>query len=567
MEFFDIKKNLNGDNVIGFTSVKQWKGSKFADATNLSVYMSDDEGRAATKYLGLIDLFATTESIVVPTMTDVLRDAAVLEVNPGETITYDVKVNKESVQCVTTEDTSGLYQFPGIDETIFEVVLSFEYSKGDLLAYDVQRGMQIQVSKLHDVVPEGGEGYRHFVTLSANDKAKHFPPDKLKAGISYVKVGNTLGELDRDFSGLSLMNKPGGTMKNEFILSDPRGVETFVTAKAAAMRSNNLNDIAGQIRTRANSKLESLGGAEGMFVITKMGAQGGVIPKGAVIGTTLEYLVMAENAQMEAHSLLFARAGKFRDSNGGYSYINEGLYHQRRRGFIQKYSKPGGLTMSHLKNVATYAFGNNTMPVQDRILRLKCGKQAYHNVLQLIRDHAITQVEKLPSFAYGNDPMVTKALITGDLNNLKVGTLEFRQATIPTIGTIVAEHDPSMDFVPMVDRHHAGFYGDNGAAYTTYSIMIEDVTSPEATNVNKRVQNASLVAGGNATARTYYVKPEGQHIVWGGEQGRMPSRNNSDIFVSSTMKTMGRTIWMTSQSDVLDLDVSRTVTIELDERQ
>ena len=93
-------------------------------------------------------------------------------------------------------------------------------------------------------------------------------------------------------------------------------------------------------------------------------------------------------------------------------------------------------------------------------------------------------------------------------------------------------------------------------------MVIWDCTNPEYSNVTSKVKNANLIEGGSNTANIYYVKPEGNHITYGYEQGRMANDGQFENVMSS-LKYMGRTFWATSRSGALVLDTTRYVVIEL----
>jgi hypothetical protein len=152
---FDIKQTINGDQVIGFTSAKEMKTRGWLDASKVSAYLMDDEGQAHRKHLGMINLFKTTHKVDIPFMKDLFADSAVLECGEGETITYDLPVTRVEVKCYTAVDTSGEHDKPGIDGGIFRLILSQEFTKGDILTYDPMYGEQVIVSEDHEVERSG----------------------------------------------------------------------------------------------------------------------------------------------------------------------------------------------------------------------------------------------------------------------------------------------------------------------------------------------------------------------------------------------------------------------------
>jgi len=167
---FDVWQTINGDSVVGFTSQKEMKTTGWLDSARVATYLMDENG-SHRKHLGLINLFQTTHNVSIPFMRDLFAKSSVLEVAEGQSITYDLPVSRKENSCYTAEDTSDLQAYPGIDGAVFEIVLSQEFTKGDILTYDPLYGEQVIVSEEHDVLQEG-ENFRHYVNFMTNDKTK-----------------------------------------------------------------------------------------------------------------------------------------------------------------------------------------------------------------------------------------------------------------------------------------------------------------------------------------------------------------------------------------------------------
>ena len=558
---FDIRQSLNSDTVIGFTSEKEMKTAGWMDSSKVSAYLNNGKD-SHRKHLGLINLFNTTHNEQVPFMKNLFESAAVLEVEEGESITYDLPVNRQEGKCYTAEDTSTYTDYPGIDGNIFKLALSHEFTKGDILSYDPQFGEQVMVSEEHEV-ERIGDAFMHYVHFQTNDKTAWFPKEELRAGVQYVKVGHALAEFSTGFSGINMIKGATGSITCEFILGSPMGVETFYTAKAARMQSDGLNQFTSEMRDSVNGQLEAMGGKDkNMFFIAKKDGSGtGIIKDSMKIGFTLEYLALLELTRMEAYKLMFAKAATVQTSNG-VKRINEGVWHQLRRGYKIKYSRPGGITLDHLSRAVSYIFNNSSVPIEQRVTKFKGGSMAYQNILQLFREQAVGQLAGLPAGLLGTSKQTEETVFSGPLNNLKMQAVAIKGVFFPGIGMVEIEHDPSLDYMPLADRRSAGMYGE-GLAHTTYSLMIWDVTDSQYSNVERRVKGATVVEGGNKNANIYYVKPKDGHVTYGYAQGRMPDSGQYEN-VQSTLKVMGREFWATSQSAALVLDTTRFVTIELD---
>lgn len=556
---FDLHESINGDYVVGFTNVKELKSLGWMDAAKVSTYLMDEKD-SHRKHLGLINLFATSHKKPMPFLKDLFKGAAVLEVEEGQSITYDLPVDKTEVKCYTAEDTSDEYDFPGIDNGVFTLVLNQEFTKGDILAYDPIYGEQVMVSSEHEVETVG-ENFKHYVTLQSNDRSKYFPKEFLKAGREWVKITNKIAEFDTSFGGISLMKDPSGTITNEFLLADPRSVETFYTGKASRMKAAGLVGFAQGISDKIQQQVDAMGAKNMMFYATK-DSNGRLKPQ--MVGSTLEYLALMELSMMEANELLFAKAATTTTTNG-VKRVNEGVWHQIRRGKLIKYARQGGITLDHIHEAASYIYQNSDIPINERRLKFKGGWLAYQNMMQLFREHAVTQLNGLPAAMLGTTAQLPSTVFTGSMDKLKMGAVAITSVQFPGVGEVTVEHDPSLDHLPSTDRYSAGFYGD-GLAHTSNSLVIWDATNPEYSNVTSKVQNAKLVEGGNANSNIYYVKPAGgSHITYGYEQGRMANEGQYQN-IQSSLKHMGRTFWAYSQSSALVLDVTRYVTIELQEK-
>ena len=558
---FNIKDSINGDSIIGFTSAKTMKNQGFLDSSRVATYLMGDEGPAShKKHLGLIQLFETTHNVSLPFMKNLFAGSAVLEVDRGQTITYDLPVKRMKDVCMTAEDTSTERDAPGIDGTVFKLILNEQFTKGDILTYNPTHGEQVMVSADHDVQMVG-ENYLHWVILMTTDKTAYYPADKLKAGIKYMKIGNAIPEFGQNFSGINMTKNPSGSITNEFILGSPRGVETFMTREAAGMKAPGFNAFTDAMMENVNSQLEAMGGNNNMFYMGRL-RNGQFDASTAKIGTTLEYLALMELAMMECHSLLFAKAAVVPTANGVLR-VNEGVWHQLRRGKIIKYSKPGSLTINHIHEAASYIYKNSTVPISERFLKFKAGYFAWMNVMQIFREEAIQQLNGLPVGMVGNDSQLPQPVFKGNLNELEMQEVRIKSVFIPGVGKVIVEHDPSLDYQPLADRFSQGASGHQMAAHTSYSLVIWNAGSAEYSNVTSKVRNASVVDGGNNRANIYYVKRTGEPAVtYGYEQGRMANEGSYEN-IQSSLKYMGRTFWALNESGALVLDTTATVMIEL----
>ena len=556
---FDIRHSINGDSIVGFTSTKGLEMKGFMDYSTVSSYLMKDGKNSHIKHLGMINLFSGSHGIALPFMKDLFENAAVLECNEGEVLQYDLPVHRGKQKCITMVDTSDVDK-PGVDETFFEIVLSREFAKGDILTYDPQFGQQVIVSDQHDVLKEG-ENYRHFVQFSATGKGKWFPKEKLKQGISYIKIGHSLAEYSTSFSTISMLNRPTGSITCEFHLGGPRGVESFMTAKAGALMDPGMTAIYDETLDALDEALKEMGGAsKEMFFMGNVDKAGDLVLNTVRTGATLEYLGLMELQLMEAYSLQFAKAAVL-NSPAGIKRVNEGVWHQYRRGKIIEYPNPGGITKDHLQEAASYIWKNSKTPPKKRVLRFKAGWFAYQNLMELFSREAIEQSSMIPSIIPGTDGQAGNKLFSGPLDELEMNVVQFKAVTFPGIGKVEAIYDESLDYMPLSDRYSQGFYGE-GKAHTAHSLVIYDAMDKRYSNVQDKVKGASLVDKGDNKANMYYIKPEGATVNYGYTQGRMRD-NNSAHNVASSLPYMGKEFWAWNQSAALILDTTRYIVIEL----
>lgn len=552
---------INGDYVIGYTNGKKIKDLGWADLASLSSWYQEDPNE---RHLGLINLYSTMGEETLPMYKNFFKEKAVLEVNGvNGSFTYELPVTKSKTGVYTTEDTSSFSEAPGIDGTLFPIKLDEPFRNGDILTYDAFHGSQVIVSEDRAVVKEG-DSWVHWVTLVDNNAAAWFPVDKLKAGIQYFKIGHGLGEYSTKFSGITNPDN-NGTIKCEFVLGNHRGVETYYT-----MYANSKNFSGASVKSKdfintwmaEQEKIEKdeNGNPLDMFYVGRL-RDGKLDMRTVRIGAVLEKLALLELMRLEAYSLIFQKGALINDINGT-KRLNEGIYPQLRRGRIIKYSKPGSISLSQLRQASSYLYRYRpNVPIDQRRFKFKAGRMAYENIMALIQQESFRQVGSLAAFN-GYERILPSSPVTGSsLTELKVNPVRFVEAMFPGVGWVEVEHDPSLDYQPLTDRHSRGFYGEEGLADSSYSAVIWDATDPQYVDVSKTVGGASLVKGGNAKTNMYYVKPEGEGFYMGYSEGRWSPNKATDI--ASSMKHMAREFWCHSVSAAWVKDISRFIIIEL----
>lgn len=552
-----LRSLYNGDQIVNFKTKKEVQSiSGYQDMASMSSWYKQDPD----KYnLGLITLWGQQATTSYPMYKELLAKKAMMEVNGDNgTFTYEIAI-KESGKCVTVRDTSN-QEYAGIDNSNFKIVLNKRYAPGVVLSTHLMYGEQIIVTD-EEEIRQTAEGFEHTVKLTSNDKRASYDQNLLVKGIEYIKVShNIFGEYGTNYENVDLIDTPT-TMKCMFQLGNMSGAEAYVTGKAdrqsfsgaATATKDYLDDLMGEMDRRGEYAI--------LTDVANIGAGGK--PKSIRdmrIGSTMQLLVHREHHKSVSSQLLFQKAGTYRGSNG-VTKMNEGIWHQIRRGKLIQYGRPMGITRAHLKEAIEYVYRNNhTLADVDRYIQFSGGKFAVENIYQIFKDEINAQV-KLEAEYLGADRILPKSPVSGSsLTELTKAPVRFTQVFIQGVGNITVKHDPSLDSYPGADRFQKGFH-QNGFAHTAYSLVIWDVADQAYSNNKKLPQGAKLVEGGDAGANMYIVKPEGAMTTWGSENGRYDNMSSSDI-VSSNKYQM-QSFWIYSLCAAWVKDLTRYVIIEL----
>lgn len=549
---------VNGDTVIGFTDAKTIRHSLVEhDLASLDDWYFEDPDK---NHLGLLELFSNISNYPKPMYLGMIKRDAVINVNGiNGKFRYDLPV-ENTYEVVTVEDTSLKYNKPGIDESLFEIVLNAQFTQGDILTYDVINGCMLMIATDREPRMEG-ENWRYWCRLWGKSRAKYFPKDKLRAGIKYFKVSNVLGEFSTQFSRVGGASKMG-LMTCEFQLAGHRGVEGESTMYAAIKSLAYADKYTQSFLQRAYDQVRRLsetneGAPVDYAIIASRDANGNINLANARVANTVSLFCLAELMKMEAYELMFMRGGAIKTHNG-VLMKNEGLYHQLRRGFTIQYARPGGIKREHFMAAADYIFrGRTDLKIEDRRMKFKVGAKAYQNIIEIFRDEFYSQLSALAPML-GTDRIIQNP-VSGPNNALRLGTVTIESVVIPGIGNVTIEHEPSLDYVDMVDRSQLV---DGMVPLTSYSCIMEDLTGAEWSNAYAGIPSGSEAKLGNMNSNVFYVKPDGASMFWGYEQGRWSSRVGAGEILSSHSR-MAEQFWCHSVSACWVKDVSKFVTIEL----
>lgn len=555
-----VQSIVGTDQVMMFTHPKTVKSIQgYQDLPSMSSWYKDNPEKA---HLGLMNFWGQQTQVSYPIYKELLENKAMLEVNGFDgKFTYDIPI-EDYKGCYTSRDMS--YQnYAGVDGAEFKIMLSEEYTAGDVLTYDVEFGQQIIVSHSMPVL-QLGDGFEHTVKLVTNDKEEWFLSSNLVKGITYYKINHAVeGEYGTRFSHVEFPNTVG-TMRAEFQLGSLRGVEAYVTGYAD---KKNLGGAAAYSKDYYNKLIKEAEQLGEIAIIADLAtnSQGRKVPNMATarIGATMQYLVHRELEKLTAHALLFQKAATVRDGNGSYR-LNEGLWHQLRRGKSIIYGRPGGITRKHLQEAVEYVFRNNlNKPVIEREVTFKGGKYAVANVLEIFADEVKNQENLLRSAGWlGDVNQLPMNPVQGkDLMNLEMKPVRFTKVYVPNIGMLKIEEDPSLNQIPLADRLSRGMHPEQ-MAHTAYSLVIWDVADKMYSNNSDLPKGATLIEGGDKSANIYLVKPEGEMTYWGTSNGRYDITKAGGIV--SSHKQIGQEFWAYNSVAIWVKDVTKFVMIELD---
>lgn len=545
----------NGDHVIKFTDRKTIQSIQgYQDLASMGSWYQEDPNK---HHLGMMQLWGQQARTVYPMYRELLANKAVMEVNGVDgSFTYDVAI-KESKNCTTVRDNSN-QDFAGIDGSNFKITLSKQFAPGDVISSDPLFGEQLIVTD-EEEVRMVNEGFEHTVKMVTNSKRAYYDTALLAKGIHYYKIShNIFGEYGINYSNVDFMDSPT-TMTCQFILGNMSGVEAFVTGHADRKNFGGATAHARAYIDEVMAEAEELG--EFAVIADVDGVTGKAKMNTMRIGATMEFLVHREHEKLVAQALLFQKAGTVRGTNG-VARLNEGIWHQIRRGKLITYGRPMGITRAHIKEAVEYVFRvNPDKPDVERRVKFKGGKYAVENIHAIFKEEIQAQLAGLGAFL-GADRVIPKSPVSGNsLLELKLAPIRFTEVYIAGIGILEIEEDPSLNSLPMTDRLQKGFH-QQGLAHTAYSLVIWDTADQFYSNNKSLPKGAKLIEGGNNKANIYLVKPEGEMTYWGSENGRYNNKKASDVL--SSHKQMTQSFWIHSSVAAWVRDLSRFVVIELD---
>ena len=358
-----IKMIHNGDLVIGMTNKKtvQSMGGYF-DTTTLSSFYEQDPD----KYnLGLIKLWGQQAKTSYPIYQALMEKKAMLEVNGADgSFTYEIAI-KDSGKCMTIRDYSTTFPNAGLDGSNFRIPLNKRYAPGVILAVDLYNAEHQIIVTDEEPIRQIPGGWDMPVKLTDADRNSSYDTSLLVSGIQYFQVGHSIfGEMGTNYENIDLIDTPT-TMKCMFQLGNMSGAESYITGRAGmkfsgADASMKAKDYINELEADSNDYGEFSFITEATNV-TK-GENGVKFKTGSLhLGHTVQMLLHKKHQKSVATQLLFQKAGTIQGTNG-VTKLNEGIFHQIRRGKLIQYGRPMGITRAHIMEAVQYIFSVSELP-------------------------------------------------------------------------------------------------------------------------------------------------------------------------------------------------------------
>ena len=354
-QYQNFPTHINGEEVISIVQGKKhFNSATFQGMLDRNDYLyNDEQGRY---HLGLLSAWGMQSKESFPMISKLLERGSELLVKGffGE-FTYDKPFYdpKQGMRTIaSTVAEAGDY--PGIDESEFDIILSEKCYPGDILGTDLYGDEEQLYVKGCEASELNGEGWRTTVTLTSPQAGKYYNPSLLEANINYYKINHAGVEYTTQLTGVDgFAGSPTGSLRARFKLGGIRGVEGFVTGFADAINAGLAAAEKDNESERAMAQMQQKfanGDSSANAVI--FGKPGDLPSMRAT--SLMEFLVERTLAKRTATSHLWQKQGQIKSANGAIVYLNEGVWHQLRRGKIITVPKFMGITKAHIAEAINY---------------------------------------------------------------------------------------------------------------------------------------------------------------------------------------------------------------------
>lgn len=569
--------HIHGEEIISIVQGKKYstRSASFQGMLDRNEYLFNEEDNRY--HLGLLSSWGMQGKESYPMIAKLLERGSELKVSGffGE-FTYDKPFYdpKQGMRTIaSTVDEAGDY--PGIDESEFDIILSEKCYPGSIIGTDLY-GDEDQLLVIGSEASElNGEGWRTTVTLTTGSAAKYYNVSLLEAGISYYKINHVGAEYTTQFDGVDMPSgNPTGSFRAKFTLGGIRGVEGYVTGFADALNKG-VNAVDGK-------DLES---ERAMAALRDRYAQGDNSANTVIFGnkedipglrasSLMEFLVERTLMKRTATAHMWQRHGQIKNTNGAITYLNEGMWHQLRRGKIITIPKYMGITKVHIADAVNYVYRNNpSLPWEEREIVFEGGKLAQDNMLLLFQNEVQQQLNVLMQSGYfsvlfGDKGLLSENLRTSlvkgnSLNELEIASL-LRFVAVPLIGIagkVTFKYNSALDHLsgnPVEFKSQL----PNGYDWTSHSLIIWDIKSQEYSNNSKGIVGVVDEAT-KIKDNLYLVRPEDGMVYKGSENGRWDKGKTANIVSSSRSISQGfwafnsSAVWMPYPENVVMIELSK----------
>lgn len=489
-----IGQNVNDSTVIGISN-KTSLEAQFGYVDSYMLKANDLEEDSLS--LGLLNLFENSKIVNVPFISDALNNHNKIYVNGlGGSFTYDIAMEVES--CVVVQDVSD-EDFPGIGGGVFTIKLSHPYSPSDILSYDPVDGVPVIVVEDSEVIDEGN-GYLHEVKIAMEGDGIWFPKEKLVAGTEFQKLDSLSGEHSNQFSAPDVVGLGENKVTLEYRLGDFRGVQVGWSAYSDIITLNGKK--ADMLSERISRTMKQAGGD--YFVYAGMDrATGKPDMSTRRVQPLLEGLALAELMKMTATGIMFNRGNTVVGINGSKT-VNEGLYHQLRRGHRFTYNNVHELRL-YVQRAAEVIYHGTGIPVEQRKLSFKAGFNAHNLVREMFKQEFTANAP----VHVDQETLPVNILEGGDRYNLSFKSYAIGSAFLNGIGYVTVEHDPSLDYDKIGDYISRGYSAGYGKR--SWTLVMWDITDGMYSNVldsSVAPKGVEIDQRSTGNPNLYLVKPK-----------------------------------------------------------
>lgn len=541
-----IGSNFNDGTVIGITN-KDDLSKKFDYVDDL--LLKEEELVDDRTNLGMLSMFENSRIIKTPFMSEALLNHDNIFVNGARgSFTYDIEMDFDKPVVVHNVEEGD---YLGVDGSLFDIKLSHPYSQGDILTYDPIDGEQVIVAEDSEVINEG-DGFVHTVYLNTRDREKWFPKSKLKSGTEFVKIGSVQGEFSEQYSAPDLIGMNRNKVTMQYTLGDHMGVQIGVSR---------YGDIVTMDGKRVDWLVEKIKMMEAKYgdhlLFGKLTDQKAIDPTSVKIMPLMKSLAIAELMKMTAAKLMFAKGSTITGINGS-KIVNEGIYHQLRRGNRFVYKNISELR-AYIQRAAEIIYHGRPIQIHDRRLVFRAGFQAYNLVREMFKEEFKSTVP----IPIDQQALPVNVLTGNDRYNLVYNSYAIGEAFLNGIGTVRVVHDPSLDFDMMGDYIERGY--SQGFSKRSWTLVMWDISSPEYSNLREQ---SVQVKGADYDTRTtpdknlYLVRPKDTPIFSYGEANGILLNQQGYNY---TPHINGKQFTATSAMSAWIPDKSRVVMIEKEE--